>query len=130
MINTETERSQKVPGHDKACEKFHLGLPSAVQSYHTLETRSTGHEKTPPERGVAAALGAVRLGPHKAPLVSPAIHAAQHERAGRVNALETRPALPPPASDVAASGTGHLTRSRPQDSAIPSRHLTKGQRAS
>ncbi len=37
--------------------------------------------KTPPEQGATAALGAVLLGPHKAPLVPPAIHAAQHERA-------------------------------------------------
>ncbi len=40
-------------------------------------------KKTPPERGAAAALGAVLLGPHKAPLVPPPIHTAQHERAGR-----------------------------------------------
>ncbi len=37
----------------------------------------------PPEPGTDAARGAVLLGPHKAPLVPPAIHAAQHERAGR-----------------------------------------------
>ncbi len=40
-------------------------------------------EEAPPERGASAALGAVLLGPRKAPLVPPAIHAAQHERAGR-----------------------------------------------
>ncbi len=40
-------------------------------------------EQAPPERGAGAALGAVLLGPHKAPLVPPSIHAAQHERAGR-----------------------------------------------
>ncbi len=39
--------------------------------------------KAPPEQGAAAPLGAVLLGPRKAPLVSPAIHAAQHGRAGR-----------------------------------------------
>ncbi len=36
----------------------------------------------PPERGAGAALGAVLLGPHKAPLV-PRRSGAQHERAGR-----------------------------------------------
>ena len=37
--HTETERSQEVHGHDKACEKFHFGaLPSAAQSYHAFET--------------------------------------------------------------------------------------------
>ncbi len=83
MITTEHECSQEVRGHDKACEKFHLGPPVAIQSYHALETRSTGQEKAPPERGAGAALGAVLLCPHKAPLVAPPIHAAQHERAGR-----------------------------------------------
>ncbi len=62
MITTEHECSQEVRGHDKACEKFHLGPPVAVQSYHALETRSTGQEKAPPERRAAAALGAVLLG--------------------------------------------------------------------
>ncbi len=45
-----------------------------------------------------------------------AIHAAQHERAGRVrnvNATGSAAGLPSPKT---ASGTGHLTRSRPQDS--------------
>ncbi len=47
----------------------------------------------------------------------PAVHAAQHERAGREGS--TRPALPL-AGRVRkpASGTSHLTRSRPQDSTI------------
>ena len=106
------------------------------------ETAIRGKRKAPPERGAAAAaLGAVLLGPHKAPLVLPPIHAAQHERAGRRGDNHTRPALPlaggvlPP-----ASGTGHLTRSRPQDSASNAAapqweprkplggHRTKGQR--
>ena len=61
--------------------------------------------KAPLERGAGAALGA------------PAIHAAQHERAGRA-VRPTRPALPLAAVRLAqASGCGHLTRSRPQDSA-------------
>ncbi len=68
---------------------------------------------SPPERD-AAALGAVLLGPHKAPLVPPPIHAAQHERAGRKGDDHTRPALPPASPGGAASGYGHLTRSRPQ----------------
>ncbi len=54
---------------------------------------------------------------HKAPLVPPAIHAAQHERAGRDKLMKTRPALPLAVPDRAANGYGHLTRSRPQDSA-------------
>ncbi len=86
---------------------------------------ATGHvKKNPPERGTAAALGAVLLGPHKAPLVPPAIPAAQHERAGRARSWPgtTRPALPPASPGGAASGYGHLTRSRPQDSASNSRH--------
>ena len=54
------------------------------------------------------------LGQHKAP----PIHAAQHERAGRKGDDHTRPALPLAGSVLApASGYGHLTRSRPQDSA-------------
>ncbi len=40
-------------------------------------------KENPPEHGAAAAVGAVLPGPHKAPLVLPPIHAAQHERAGR-----------------------------------------------
>ncbi len=43
------------------------------------QSAMVGKRKAPPERGAAAPLGAVLLGPHKAP----AIHAAQHERAGR-----------------------------------------------
>ncbi len=42
---------------------------------------------------------------------------AQHERAGRAKGLEARPALPLAVPDRAANGYGHLTRSRPQDSA-------------
>ncbi len=68
---------------------------------------------------------------------------AQHERAGRDGRRITppRPALPPAyALAGVASGTGHLTRSRPQDSpsnaATPqweprkpmAGHMTKGQR--
>ncbi len=53
--------------------------------------------KAPPERGVAAALGAVLVGPYKAPLVSPAIHAAQHERAGRAYDGGKHDRLLPPA---------------------------------
>ncbi len=69
----------------------------------------------PPERGAAAALGAVLLGPHKAP----AIHAAQHERAGRAGCVGQRGRLYrwPAKEKATASGYGHLTRSRPQDSA-------------
>ena len=45
IVNTtERERSQKVRGHDKACEKFHLGLPSAAQLYHAFETRRADQE--------------------------------------------------------------------------------------
>jgi hypothetical protein len=54
----------------------------------------------------------------------PAIHAAQHERAGRariaswllIDAGCTRPTLPPALRGWKTSGYGHLTRSRPQDS--------------
>ncbi len=47
-----------------------------------MRTIKADQRKAPPERD-AAALSIVLLGPHKAPLVPPAIHAAQHERAGR-----------------------------------------------
>ena len=81
--------SQEVHGHDKAGEKFHLGaLPSAAQLYHAFETRWTDQEEAPPEQGAGAALGVVLLGPHKAPLVPPEIHAAQHERAGRAGGTD------------------------------------------
>ena len=44
--HTETERSQEVHGHDKACEKFHFGaLPSAAQSYHAFETGGKDQQK-------------------------------------------------------------------------------------
>ncbi len=60
-------------------------------------------KKAPPERDAAAALGAVLLGPHRTPLVPPAIYAAQYERADRarracwllIAAGCTRPTLPP-----------------------------------
>ncbi len=81
-------------------------------------------KEAPPERGAAAAFGAVLLGPHKAPLVPPAIHAAQHERAGRarracwllIAAGCTRPTLPPVSRGRKTSGHGYLTRSCPRDS--------------
>ncbi len=53
------------------------------------------------------------------------------EPAAQVRPETARPALPLACKDKAtASGTGHFTRSRPQDSAVPSRHMTKDQRAS
>ncbi len=115
MNNTETERSQEVRGHDKACEKFHLGPPVAVQSYHALETRSTDQEKA--GAGAAAALGAVLLSPHKAPLFPRrSMRRSTSEPAARE--MTTRDRLYRwPAGMLPASGTGHLTRSRPQDSA-------------
>ncbi len=58
------------------------------------------------------------LGPRKASLVPPAIHAAQHERAGRAGESGPRDRLYRwAAMEATASGYGHLTRSRPQDSA-------------
>ncbi len=50
--------------------------------YMITDSLTCRPQKNPLEPGAAAALGAVHLGPHKAPLVPPAIHAAQHERAG------------------------------------------------
>ncbi len=47
-------------------------------------------KKPPPERRAGAALGAVLLGSHKAPLVPPVIHAVQHERAGRAGCVGQR----------------------------------------
>ncbi len=73
----------------------------------------------PPKQGAAATLGAGLLGPHKASLVPPAIHATQHERAGRAGCVGQRDRLYrwlDPRGP--AGGYGHLTRSRPQDSAI------------
>ncbi len=46
MVPTETERSQEVNGHDKACEIFHhVVFPSAAQLYYVFETGWTHQEK-------------------------------------------------------------------------------------
>ena len=80
-------------------------------------------KKAPPERGAAAGLAAVLLGQHKVPLVPPAIHAAQHARAGREHAhdhgrLYRRPGI----GRYAASGNEIPDNGRPygaQLSALP-----------
>ncbi len=51
------------------------------------------------------------------PLLCPAIHAAQHERAGRARVPSAAGSTAGRTMQETASGTGHLTRSRPQDSA-------------
>ena len=46
VVPTETERSQEVNGHDKACEIFHHGVhPADAQLYHTFETGWAEQEK-------------------------------------------------------------------------------------
>ncbi len=62
-------------------------------------------KKTPPERGAGAAL------------VPPAIYAAQHERAGRAMVGTATGSTAGLQTGATASGYGHSTRSRPQDSA-------------
>ncbi len=62
-------------------KNFTLALPSLFN--HTTPLKQDRRTKRKP--AAAAALGAVLLGPHKAPLVAPPIHAAQHERAGRAD---------------------------------------------
>ncbi len=51
------------------------------------------------------------------PSCAPAIHAAQHKRAGRKGDDHMRPALPPACPGESNQRRRHLTRSRPQDSA-------------
>ncbi len=76
--------------------------------------------QAPPERGAGAALGAVLLGPHKAPLVPPAIHAAQHERAGHEHSQDrSRLYRRPEVFPYTSQRPGHLTRSRPHGSSRP-----------
>ena len=66
----------------------HAGLPSVQSSGGLMPgngnySPNESQEEAPPEQGAAAAFGAVLLGQHKVPLVPPAIHVVQHERAGR-----------------------------------------------
>ncbi len=86
-------------------------------TFRPVHTRGDNSPQREPRRGAGAALGAVLLGPHKAPVVPPAIHTAQHERAGRArnvsNATGSTAGLP---DQKTASGYGYLTRSRSQDS--------------
>ncbi len=46
VVPTESERSQEVNGHDKACEIFHHGVhPADAQLFYTFETGWTDQEK-------------------------------------------------------------------------------------
>ncbi len=70
-----------LPDHKTASGYGHLTRSRPQDS--AVSSQVVGRQKkAPPERGAGAALGAVLLGPHKASFVPPAIHAAQHERAG------------------------------------------------
>ncbi len=65
---------------------------------------------------VIGALNAMLLGPHKAPLVLPAIHPAPHERAGRAGCVGQRGRLYRwPTYGGTSQRLRHLTRPRPQD---------------
>ena len=74
--------------------------------YMITDSLTCRPQKSPAERGAGAAL------------VPPAIHTAQHERAGRTVGPLMRPALPLACEGARNSQRRrHLTRSRPQDSA-------------
>ena len=100
------------------------------EDYSRRDETDNRKRKPPPERGAGAALGAVLLGPHKAPLVPPAIHTAQHERAGRAESRGARPALPlvcPCRSSPAATAILHGLARR---IALQTQALPPGSRAS
>ncbi len=80
-------------------------------------------QKNPLERDAGAALGAVLLGPHKAPLVPAPIHAVQHERAGCEGATQTQPSLP-----LACEGQGNSQRHRPSYTVSPAGQRLKRSR--